>query len=70
MEMEAWKHGDMEKLRHGYMETWTWRHEDIKQKMDAQVIFLNPFTHRANGSLSFVTLLMKKQTKVIHLQTD
>ncbi len=29
-----------------------------------------PFAHRANGSSSFVCLLTKKQTEVIHLQTD
>ncbi len=29
-----------------------------------------PFAHRANESLSFVRLLTKKQTEVIHLQTD
>jgi hypothetical protein len=28
------------------------------------------FAHRANGSLSFVRLLTKKQTKVISLQMD
>ncbi len=28
------------------------------------------FTHHANGNLSFVCLLMKKQTEVILLQTD
>ncbi len=29
-----------------------------------------PFAHRKNGSLSFVWLLTKKQTEVIHLLTD
>jgi hypothetical protein len=29
-----------------------------------------PFAHRANGSLSFVRLSMKKQREVIRLQTD
>jgi hypothetical protein len=29
-----------------------------------------PFAHCANESLSFVRLLTKKQTEVIHLQTD
>jgi hypothetical protein len=46
----------------------------MKQKMEAQAIFLNPFTvaNHADGSLSFVLLLPKKQTVpvVIRLQTD
>jgi hypothetical protein len=29
-----------------------------------------PFAHHANKSLLFVSLLIKKQTEVIHLQTD
>jgi hypothetical protein len=46
IEMETWKHVEMETLRHGDMETWTWtwRHGDIKRKMEAQAILLNPFT--------------------------
>jgi hypothetical protein len=52
------RHGDM------YMETWRQQTE-----MEAQAILL--FAHRANGSLLFVRLLMKKkQTEVICLQTD
>jgi hypothetical protein len=39
----TWRHG-----RHGHkdmdVETWTWRHGKIKQKTEAQAIFLNPFT--------------------------
>jgi hypothetical protein len=43
----------------------------FKLKTEAHTIFLIrlPFVHRANGSLSFVRVLTKKQTKVIHLQT-
>ncbi len=61
------------------METWTWKHrhgdmelkysriltfyEKMKRKTEAQAIFLNPFAHHANGSLTFDRLLTKKQTK-------
>jgi hypothetical protein len=60
------------------METWTWRHghgdtdletgnfKNIKRKTEAQAIFLLPFAHHANGSLSFFRLL-KKQMDVIRL---
>ncbi len=44
---------------------------DIKQRMEAQAIFLIrlPFAHRANGSLLFVRFLAKKkQTEVTHLK--
>ncbi len=30
----------------------------------------SPFAHNANGGLSFVRLLTKKQTEVIHFQTN
>jgi hypothetical protein len=54
------------------METWTWRHRDIKRKTEARVILKIrlPFAHRVNGSLSLVRLLTKKQTEVIRLQMD
>jgi hypothetical protein len=43
----------------------------FKRKTEAQTIFfLLPFAHCANESLSFVHLLMKKQTEVICLHTD
>ncbi len=40
--------------------------------MEARAIFPNPslFAHHANGSLSFVCFLVKKQTEVIRLQMD
>ncbi len=43
-----------------------------KRKAEAQEIFLIrlPFANHANGSLSLVRLLTKKQTKVIRLHTD
>ncbi len=37
---------------------------------EGRMIFLNPFAHCGNRSLSFVHLLTKKQTKVIYLKTD
>jgi hypothetical protein len=62
------------------METWTWSHEnvdkwthghgDIKQKTEAQAIFLYPFTVCSLCKRKFVRLLTKKQTEVIHLQMD
>jgi hypothetical protein len=76
------KHGDMETwrhktCRHGKMATW--KHSDMdmetsngKCEREAQAIFLIRllFVQRANGSLSFVRLLAKKQAEVIRLQTD
>jgi hypothetical protein len=68
--METCRNGDtetwiQEDMRHGdmYMETWRQQTE-----MEAQAILL--LDHRANESLLFVRLLMKKQTEVICLQTD
>ncbi len=65
--METWKHDEMETWRHGhgYMET-----SNGKGKPRKFSLILLPFSHRANGSLSFVSLLTKKQTEVIRLQTD
>jgi hypothetical protein len=42
------------------------------EKRKPRLFSLNslPFAHRANGSLSFVRLFMKKQTEVIRLQTN
>ncbi len=48
--MEKWRHGNMEKKRHGHgymeIETWAWRngYGDIKRKTEAQAIFLNTLT--------------------------
>jgi hypothetical protein len=70
--METWKHGDTEPWSHGDMETWTWRRGNIKWKRKPRLFSLIrlPFAHRANGSLPFVRLLMRKQTEVIRLQTE
>jgi hypothetical protein len=62
--MEKWRHGDMRHGR-GDMET-----SNRKWRKEAWAIFLNPFAHCANGSLSFVRLLAKKQTEVICKQTE
>jgi hypothetical protein len=64
--METWT------SRRRDMETRTWRlghtHRDIKRKTEAQAIVVNSFTvlfaQRANGSLSFVRLMTKKQMKL------
>jgi hypothetical protein len=44
----------------------------FRRKAEAQAISPNPlpFAHHANGSLSFVHLLTKKQTKVIRVEED
>jgi hypothetical protein len=56
----------------GILETWRHGHGDIKQKTEAQAIFLNLCTICSSfkGSLSLVSLLTKKKTEVTHLQTD
>jgi hypothetical protein len=75
METWTWRHG------HGDMDmvqTVELKYRGIltfqQQKMEngTQAIFLIhlTFAHRANGSLSFVRLLTKKQMEVIHLQTE
>jgi hypothetical protein len=81
--METWKQGDM---RHGNMETWTWRNGHRDMHMDPETWNLKesngkrkprrfslirlPFAYRANGSSSFDCFLTKKQTEVIRLQAD
>jgi hypothetical protein len=69
-DMETWRNGEG---RHGDIETWTWKQGDIKRKKQKPVHFsfiCLPFSPRANGSLSFVCLLTKKQTEFIRLQMD
>jgi hypothetical protein len=76
--MEMWRCGDVETWRHGEIETWrhgdmeTWRHRDmdmettnVKQKPTLFSLTHLPFAHRANGSLLFFCLSMKKQMEVI-----
>jgi hypothetical protein len=83
IEMETWKHGDtdmrhgnMEKSRHGDMDTKTWRHGHGYMDMETWTRIPKRFTFirlmfaRENGSSSFVRLLTKKHTEVIRLQTD
>jgi hypothetical protein len=61
-EVETLSHRDMETWRHGDMETWTWTWridrdidmENGKQKIEAQVIFLNPFTVCSSCKQKFV----------------
>jgi hypothetical protein len=72
--MATWTHGDF--FGHGDMEL-KYRGSEVlrkksngKRKTEVQVIFLNPFAHLANESLSFVRVLMKKQMEVIRLKTD
>jgi hypothetical protein len=74
--METWRHRNrtVEKRRHGDLETWAHGHGDIKLKRKTLRFSLLrlPFARHANRSSSFVCLclLMKKQTKVIHLKMD
>jgi hypothetical protein len=60
--MDTWKHGEMETLG---MET-----SNRKWKPRQFSLFRLLFATCANGSLLFFGLLTKKQTEVIHLQTD
>ncbi len=66
-DMETWRPGDMETWRHKVMETSNgkrkWKHRRFS-------LFYLPCAHCANGSLSFVRLLTKKQMEVIRLKTD
>jgi hypothetical protein len=74
----TWKHG----RGHGCLvkimktETMTWKHgrgqetRNRKQKARQFSLIRLPFAHCANGSLSFVCFLTKRQTDVIRLQTD
>jgi hypothetical protein len=52
--MEIWRHGDMETWRHRDMETLRHGHGDIERKMEAKVIFHNPFVDKeTNESYPF-----------------
>jgi hypothetical protein len=73
--METWRHRDMETLRHGDIDTWRHRDMDMettdgKRKPRRFSLIGLLFAHRANGGLSFVCLLTKKQTEVIHVQIN
>jgi hypothetical protein len=57
--METGRQGDVETLRHEDMDMET---SNSKQKHRRFSLICLPFPHRANGSLSFIRLLMKKQT--------
>jgi hypothetical protein len=86
MDMETWKHGkmethrNMEKWNNGdmYLKTWcvaSFHNGDNKKKTETEALAKFSsihllFAHRANGSLSFVRLLMKKQTEVISLSWE
>ncbi len=52
-DMETWRHGDMEKWRHREM-GWRHGHGDIKQKTEAQAIFLHQFTFCSSCKREFV----------------
>ncbi len=54
------KHGDIE----------TWRHQTENGSPGVFPLSVLPFAHSANGSLSLVRLLTKKQTEVIRSQMD
>ncbi len=66
-------HGDMDlETGHGGrdIETWAWRvgHGDMDTRRFFKIHL--KVARRANGTLTFVRLLTKKQTKVICVQTD
>jgi hypothetical protein len=65
--METWRRGDMELWSPGNMKTWRHRYMDMetsnrKQKPRQFSLIRLPYSHRANRSLSFVRLLLIKQT--------
>jgi hypothetical protein len=67
--MEKWNNGDM------FLKTWCVAsfHNEQKTETEALAKFSSIhllFAHRANGSLSFERLLMKKQTEVISLSWE
>jgi hypothetical protein len=81
--MDTWTHGhmdmvtrhgrgDMEIKYYGNMKFYgeKYQAEYGKRKARRFSVIPLPFTHCANGSLSFDPLLMKKQRKVIHLQIE
>jgi hypothetical protein len=76
--LETWRHGDMQtwRPRHEDIAIWkNWRHGDMetsnRNRKPRQFSLISlPLAYHANGSLSFISLLTKKQTRVIHLQTD
>jgi hypothetical protein len=47
----------MKTKKNGDMETWSWRHVDIKRKTEAQAIFRNLFTVRSSCKLKLVVCL-------------
>jgi hypothetical protein len=66
-DMETWRHEDMETRRHGghgYMDMETWRLEtgNGNRKPRWFTMIRLPFANHAKGILSFVRLLMYKQT--------
>ncbi len=80
MDTETWRygHGDMDMVHtvelkyRGILTFLTTKNQTENGKREPRQFSLIrlPFAHRANGSLSFVCLLTKKQMEVIHLQTD
>jgi hypothetical protein len=81
-DMETWRqgHGDMVmetaqctgdmELKYWGILTFYKNKSNGKRKPRRFPLFRLQFAHHANGSLSFVRLLIKKQTEVIRLQTD
>jgi hypothetical protein len=64
-EMETWRHRtwrhmlrhrDMETWRHGVIETWTWKHGDIKREMEngSPANFPNPYTVSSSCKRKFI----------------
>jgi hypothetical protein len=60
----------MEKLRQGDIGDMDMETQSNGKRPRRFFLIRLPFAHRANGSLSFVRLLTKKQKEVIRLLTD
>jgi hypothetical protein len=71
MDTRIWTHGHMDAWgkTHGDIDRWTHGHMELKYwgilKFYTQKIKPLPLAHHANGSLSLVRLLVKKQTEVL-----
>ncbi len=68
-DMEKWRHADMQIWRHGDIDTRAWIHqtENRKRKPIQFSLIRLRFAYCANGNLSFVRLLTKKQMEAIFL---
>jgi hypothetical protein len=69
--MEKWRNGDME-TGDMIMETWTWRHGDIKQKTENECSGNFPYSVYCllNLQMEVSCLVDEEQTEVVCLKID